>query len=64
MSEESVGATDRSEEWLEVDADATNVEPEIVAQILEGVAETLREAPDGYRYDFELSVDEDGGLDG
>lgn len=44
--------------FLEVDADTLNAPAEQVAAVLEGVAETLRDAPPEKRYNLELTVDE------
>lgn len=46
------------EEWINVDADGKDGDPQAVAAVLESVADTLRNAPDGKRYNFDLTVDE------
>jgi hypothetical protein len=50
--------SDSQEDFLNVDADGEDGAPEAVAAVLESVAQTLRESPDGCRYDFELEVTE------
>ena len=47
-----------TDEYLNVDADGKGGTGAALAHVLRSVAETLEGAPDGYRYDFELTVDE------
>jgi len=47
-----------SDTWLTADTKATDAEPKAAAEVLEAVAQTLKEAPDGRRYDIELTVSE------
>ena len=47
-----------TDEYLNVDADGKGAIGPVLAHVLRSVAETLEDAPDGYRYDFELTVDE------
>ena len=46
------------EEYLNVDADGELGTGTAVAAVLESVAEVLRDAPEDYRYDFDLTVEE------
>lgn len=48
----------RENVWLDTEASAMNAEPSSAAATLESIASTLREAPDGKRYDIELEVNE------
>lgn len=47
-----------TEKWFEMEADGAGGSGPATAAILEHVAEVLREAPDGYQYDWELTVEE------
>lgn len=44
--------------WLETDASVEDAAPAPAAKVLESVAQTLSEAPEGCRYDIELRVTE------
>lgn len=46
------------EEWLEVDTDGSKGTGAAVAHVLRSVAESLEEAPEDRRYDFDLTVEE------
>lgn len=46
------------DEYLNVDAEAEIATPDATAEVLEAVAETLRNAPKGSRYDWSLTIDE------
>jgi len=46
------------ETYLEVDADGESGTGPALAHVLRCVAETLEDAPDDRRYDFELEVEE------
>ena len=46
------------EEFLNVDADGKSGTGPAVAHVLRSVAEVLDDAPEDYRYDFELVIDE------
>jgi hypothetical protein len=53
-------STNDEDTWLETDAEAGDATGYAAAALLESVAETLREAPDGKRYDVDLTVEERG----
>lgn len=44
------------DDWLNVETESENASGPAVAAILESVADSLRQAPDGTRFDFELEV--------
>jgi len=44
--------------WLETDVSVENAGPLAGAQLIKSVAQTMRDAPDGVRYDVELVVRE------
>lgn len=46
--------------WIDVDVDAEDASPPVVAAILESVARSLHRAPDDRRYDAVLEVFERG----
>lgn len=53
-------------EWFDADVEASDGEPQAVAALLRSFAGTIEQAPDGYRYDVEMTVTErtsDGGSD-
>ena len=50
--------SENEETWIEIDAEAGSSEPTAAAALLEGFADTLREAPEGCRYDVKLQIDE------
>lgn len=54
-------ATEADETYLEVDMEAEAGTGPATAIILESVAEVLRDAPEGYRCDFGLVIEESGG---
>jgi len=58
MTGESGTQTDE-DVWCEVEADGSDGVGPAVAEILESVADVLRDAPADRRYDFELIVEED-----
>jgi hypothetical protein len=45
-------------EWINVDANGTDGTGPALASVLRSIASTLEESPSGYRYDFEIVVDE------
>jgi hypothetical protein len=49
---------DGAECWLETEAEMSDAKPEPAAHVLNTVANTLENAPDGRRYDVELTVEE------
>lgn len=46
------------DEYLSVDTEGHDGTGPAVAAVLDAVAQTLEDAPEGYRYDFELIVEE------
>lgn len=50
--------TDAGGTYLEVDADGSDGAGGAVAHVLRSVAETLDNAPENRRFDFELRIDE------
>ena len=49
----------QDDEHLSVDADGSDGTGPALAHVLRSVAETLEDAPDDRRYDFELTVSEE-----
>lgn len=45
-------------EYLNVETEGHDGTGPAVAAVLDAVAQSLKEAPEGYRYDFELVVEE------
>lgn len=50
--------TQSDDDWINVESDSSDAPPDIIAAVLESTASTLRNAPDGTRYKFELEVKE------
>ena len=51
-------STDRTECWFETEAEVSDAKPEPAAHALKSIANTLENAPEGRRYDVELTVEE------
>lgn len=47
-----------TDEWIEIDADGSDGTGPALAHVLRSIADTLDEAPDDRRYDFDLTIDE------
>jgi hypothetical protein len=47
-----------NEEWFGTDIEADDARPIAIAELLETVATTVREAPDDRRYDLQLEIEE------
>jgi hypothetical protein len=56
--EDAVTLPDDEEAFLNVDADGADGRGRGVAAVLQSIAETLSEAPEGARYDFDVTVTE------